>query len=531
MAPIIAAQHFFTSVPADQSPSKRRGYQTLFRTRGLSDDVVRAIEDRAQYNTAPSDPVKRQFYGLPGNLLAISQSVALAELDEFGRKGRYLTHTLVIDDGHFQQLGHSPIDVLTQFKFAATLAEVFAQGQAASAEVPSVRLTVTPAWQARATQLARQWPPENLAQLGRLAWQAKNLIEQRDSIALIGAAENQLDVLACLFLLTAPNERHLLSFDTRAAGCDWRPGVAFWAQGYLDHADARSSHVIDAAKRVVTSTLTPAADRPYAVWLVRDVLASRANLDAIEPAQNWANQLETVLAGAGSAHSIDRNFIERFGQLNREAVAARWLSLLPAGLSDDIIQPLRRDVLAEPGAYLAVLADGTAPEQMREVVFGILLDLKTVPAKSDRQALEKWIKARGHAGLLALIPFWAKDGKAWVNQLKVAPPDIYEQMMRQLAQWPQPPIALWEALAGPHASTWLRVVAPAIPPSDWKKVLHIFEQSGEALLGWLAQIVPQLSVPARNEITKWLKNYKGDAMALRTILGIPRDEKKGLLRR
>ena len=67
------------------------------RTPALTPDLVRAIENHALYPASPENPTKRQFYALPGQLAAVAQSVALPEPDEFGRKGRYLTHTLVFD--------------------------------------------------------------------------------------------------------------------------------------------------------------------------------------------------------------------------------------------------------------------------------------------------------------------------------------------------------------------------------------------------------------------------------------------------
>ena len=66
MLTLTAAQHFYSSVPAAQSPVNRRGYQTVAATPGLPADAVAAIEDRSQYATAAGDPLKWQFYALPG---------------------------------------------------------------------------------------------------------------------------------------------------------------------------------------------------------------------------------------------------------------------------------------------------------------------------------------------------------------------------------------------------------------------------------------------------------------------------------
>ncbi len=533
MITINAAQHFFTSVPVEQSPTKRRGYQTLFRTSGLSEEAIRAIEDRAQYSTASGDPVKRQFYSLPGDLVAISQSVALSELDEFGRKGRYLTHTLILRGQDFRQLGACPLDVFAQFQFAVTLAQVFQQGQPATAHAPPVQLNIAPDWQRLAYQAFQQWPPEALTKLGRLAWQAGRLIEKRESAALLGPDADQFSALGVLFLLASPARRARLSFDTHAAGCDWSRGVAFWAQGYVDQAEARTAHRVDCRTRTVMSTLSPTEDGPYATWMLKEALSNRLSADGIWRKQEWAARLETVLTGEpqASANGIPPEFVQHFARLNSAAVAAGWAAHLPSGLSAELVQKLTASISKDPATYFGILADGVQSAGVHEFMFRGLLALGSAPARGDRQVLEKWIKVDEHPGLLTLLPLWDKDGKTWFKSLMALKPQDYKTVVSELARWPQPLIPLWEALVGPHASAWIRIAGPAIPPGDWKKALPILEKIGDPALGELARIVLHLREPAREEIRKWLKGYKGSATALRSALGVPAKAGKGLFGR
>ncbi len=533
MTTVAAAQHFFSSVPAEQSPVKRRGYQTLFRTRGLSEGTIRAIEDRAQYTTAPGDPVKRQFYPLPDDLAAISQSAALAELDEFGRKGRYLTHTLILRLQDFRQLGACPLDVFTQFQFATTLAEVFRQGQPGLADAPPVQLNITPDWQRLAYQASQQWLPDELAKLGRLAWQAERLSEKRESVALLGPDADQFSSLGLLFLLASPVQRTRLSFDTHAAGCEWGRGLTFWAQGYADQAETRTTHIVNCRSRMVTSTLSPVDDGPYAAWMLRDVLPTRLRLDGMWSKQEWAARLEAVLTGQAQVpvDGISHEFVRQFAQFNDSAVAKGWAAQLPAGLSAELIQKLTVHISNDPATYFEIMVEGIRPLETHEFMFQGLLALGDAPAKGDRQILEKWIKASGHPGLLTLVPLWDKDGKAWYKSLMVLTPQIYEVVVSELVRWPQPLIPLWEALVGPHASAWMRLAGPIIPPGDWKKALPILEKMGDSLLEELAGLVSQLRGPARAEIMKWLKGYNGKVLALRSALGVRARAEKGLFRR
>jgi len=527
MSTLAFFQHFFSSVPADQSPTRQRGYQTLFRTRGLSDDIVRAIEDHAQYTTTPGNPLKRQFYPLPGDSVAISQSVALADLDEFGRRGRYLTHTLVLDGQTLlKQLGGCPLDVFAQFRFAANLNQVFQQGQTAS-EVPPAKLDIAPGWHIQALQAYRKWPDETLTKLGRLAWQVEELLDKRETIALLGSDADQFEALSILFLLASPPQRLLQSFDTHATGCDWGRGITFWAQGYTDQPDSHTAHLIAVRRHSVTSDLSPSDDGPFALWMVNDVLPNK--LESVLKQQEWAAYLDSVLMGRKPMQvvKVPRDFIERFARLNASMVASRWTMQLPDGLSNEFTRPLLGKVESEPVDYLEDMASGTQPQSIQEFVFNATLKLGSVPNKVDRQVLEKWIKMCAHPGLSTLPPLWAKDGNSWSKRLTLLAAEDYEWIMRQLVHWQSLPLPLWEALIGPHAITWIQVVGPVLPPGDWKKVLSMLEKLGDPIFDALAEIVPQLSVPARIEIAKWLDGYRGMATALRASIGIaPKDGKK-----
>lgn len=530
MPPFVAAQHFFSSVPAEQSPTKRRGYQTLFRTRVISDEIARAIEDRAQYTTAPGDPIKRQFYSLPGDFFAISQSVALAELDEFGRKGRYLAHTLIVERRTLDQLGGCPLDVLRQYKFSTSLAEVFAQREPNRAEVPSVRLEITPQWQTRAVESARSWKQETLIRLGRLAWQANQLIEKREAAAIIGSDSDQFSALEVLFLLASPVERSQMSFDTHAVGCEWGRGVVFWMQGFANDSDTRAPNVVEARTHEVKSSLVSSDDGAFGTWMVKDGFPINAELPN---KQTWAMYLSAILsssAGSRDKISVPPAFSQRYARLNASAVASRWAFHLPQGLTSEIVQTLLGDVLVEPGSYLSILAEGVKPQDIQEFMLTGLLKLGATPAKTDRQVLEKWIKekAPAHLALQSFLPLWAKDGNGWARALSLLSTDDYELILSSLTGWRQHIIPLWESLVGRHVKSWMNLVAPFIPVEDWKKkIFPILEKSNEELLADLAQVTPYLSREVKLEIAKWLKGYKGKAKALREALGVEKEDKEG----
>ncbi len=544
---ITAAQHFFSSVPAAQSPTGRRGYQTIACTPALPAEAVRAIEDRAQYATAPGDPVKRQFYALPGGLVAVSQIAPLAELDEFGRKGRYLAHTLILDPSTFAGLEHCPLDVLAQFSFATALDAVFRQIGPGKGQVATLAFEIKPAWRQQALTFAARWPADGLALLGRLAWRAGELTARREPVLLIGADAEQFGLLGLLFLLAAPSHRSSLSFDTRVTDCNFGPNVTFWAHGYVEPPQGDARHLLDARPGGrVRSGLAASGDGPYATWMLKDALPS--GLAAALPMQGWAATLEGVVttgrpvaAAAGRGEAIPDAFLERFARLNSAAVAGRWLAALPQGMTPELSRTLTNRLIQDPGASLRILADGLQPQDAREFLFQALLDLRAAPATADRKVLEPWIKATGHAALMSLPSFWSGDDKAWAESLAALSAEDYEYVLRALARWPAPPAPLWKALpqperrklpflkapkAGPlpdaeRAAAWVRAAGRALPPGDWDKALEALAEAGEPALAAVAELLPALSAQAQRSVAGWLKGYRGEAVALRDALTPP----------
>lgn len=533
---LTAAQHFYTSVPVEGSPSRRRGYQTLFYTPGLGDAAVRAIEDRSQYMTAPGDPLKHQFYPLPGGFFAISQSVALAELDEYGRKGRYLTHTLVIDPASFDSLGGCPLDIFQQFAFNTRLDQVYSQGQMKTGAAPAVEFRLDPTWQVSAVQSARAWPANQYEQLGRLAWQVSSLLEKRQNLALLGAGSLQLAFLSLMFLLSSPNRRSKLSFDTHAAGCQWGSGVSFWALGYLGQPEGHPVVQVDLETRRLTGTLSPADDDSYAVWMVNQGL--HGGLESLGQRQTWAAMLSQALAldqtysAPVNFEQIPENFRSRYAQLNREHIVKRWVGVLPAGLSTETISRMAMHVRNDPLAYFNFLLQGVQDINIQEFMLMELLSLGNLPPKADRAALDKWIRNSNHLSLLSLPPFWEGNAKEWTKSLQQIESGPYRYFLIQLSHWNDPPIPLWQALVEPHGVDWIHSIGPRITPGEWKKVLPLLAKMGDDTVEELAPIVPRLQPAARAEITSWLKGQKSDLPKLRYALGLPlqKEEKKGAKR-
>src|SRR5947208_2632673 len=127
MTPIHAAQLIFTNVEAEQSPRRRRGYQTLFYTRGdLPEAEVAEIEARLFYNPKGDPEPKHVFFQTRTGRAVIAHIVCLEQTDQFGRAGRYLAHALILSREEFARAGSDPFSILRSAPLFTTLGQALA---------------------------------------------------------------------------------------------------------------------------------------------------------------------------------------------------------------------------------------------------------------------------------------------------------------------------------------------------------------------------------------------------------------------
>ncbi len=247
---ITAAQHVSAMLTSRQSPTGQAGYQTLSYTRErLTPDELRVIEQRVQYGAARDSQVKWQSYRLNDRQHVISRVVPIHEPDDFGRRGRYFTHSLIYDLPDGQQFDAALIGLARAHGFFSSLGQVLASEEAKTGRAPSVTVDDRGARPGGGPARLRDWSGEQLNRLYVLMSNPRELIEQGGHVALIGDESQILDALEVALLLAPPDERKFCSFDTNAPGDGAPPGLTFWGRG--SEAAAGTSYVIDAARRRV----------------------------------------------------------------------------------------------------------------------------------------------------------------------------------------------------------------------------------------------------------------------------------------
>jgi hypothetical protein len=228
---VFASQHIFGSVHAEESPGKKEGYQTLFYTHaGLTIEEVHTLEQFAQCN-ALEEGRKYQFFLLPSGKAVLTQVMTLPDKDQAGEKFLFLSHALVISADDYIALSMSPLGLFNPHYFFHRLEDAYTEGDIETGDIPQKKLVSPSAWEDLALKSAQNWNPEDLTRLVRFGWQAKELRAKKQPVMLTGSTNQIFRALAIMFLLTAPEKRHLLTFDTNTNGCSYGDNWPFWAWG------------------------------------------------------------------------------------------------------------------------------------------------------------------------------------------------------------------------------------------------------------------------------------------------------------
>jgi hypothetical protein len=453
---ISAAQHIFASVTSEQSPARRRGYQTLVYTHDrLTTADIRALEDRAQYRVQQDEKDKWQFFWLPSRQAVISHLVPVPERDEFGRKGRYLAHSLIVSVSDWQLLGCNPFGLMNAANFCRTMSQALAAGNLKTGELSAAPLDISHARHERARELAALWAPEELWKLARLACHPQAITDGRQFVAFVGDDREIKDALDVAFLLPPPM-RSGCSFDTFASGCSWPAGVIFWGQGFANEREARTPFVVDATSRKVRMPPDWHPPRtPHEQWLKFKIIAKQ--FSSLQTDQGGIQLLSAVLEGrsagmdelSGIAASLKRDFAEA----NREQIVDRIASLVPEHLPGYLLDKIVGQIGRTTHAQLDWLIRNPGGEVVGDMLFDLLRDWREAPAPDLMRSILP-LSVR-HPGLNLMMAVWAGDEKEIYRRSSAMTPEQYQLyvpgMRSRSASEP------WHFFSARHLAAWFKI--------------------------------------------------------------------------
>jgi len=276
-----AAQHVSGVLTSKQSPRGQAGYQTLFCTQDLiAPDEMRIIERQVQYSSAREGKATWQSYRVSDHRHVISRIIPISEPDEFGRQGRFFSHSLIFGGSGGLQVDEFLFDLLRPSEFLSSLDKVLASDGLKTGHIPAASVDVKGEWVKEARTSLRDWSGPHLNQLYMLMSDPRQLIEHGQSVALVGTDEEIVAALRVAFLLTPVSTRKFCSFDTNAPVSNEQSDITFWGRGVQEAVGA--SYIINAALREITfSTSSWALADGFSLEKVSPALG-RAILDRLK---------------------------------------------------------------------------------------------------------------------------------------------------------------------------------------------------------------------------------------------------------
>ena len=502
---MIAAQHVSGILTRDQSPKGRGGFQTIMHTSDLlSQDDVRTIEHRVQCFPAGEERAKWQFCRLSGDRPMITRIMPIPEPDEFGRRGRYLTHSLIFNPSDWLQLDDAPFDLMRPENFFLSLEQVSAFAGFKTGKAPAVNREVDREWNKEAGDLIRKWSVEQLKGLVCLAGTPQWMIEQGYYVQLIGSEAEILDALKVLFYLGSPTARKFYSFDTNASGCDWRPDMCFWGRSLPSGNDAGARYVVDAARLQVDYPESSAGNSSYGKWVEAMVRAERFRMlqENLERAQALAKFLEGQEPDWSLSKEMDDEFQRDFADANVGLITERVAGLLP----DSISQPLRSAAVEQvgknPATFLRYLIECEQETLSCELLYQTILRHVDLLLTADDM---EWLTGLGekHIGLRLLLALLPEHESRRIKMLATMSSDDYEQCVKALQT--RADFQAWQVLSPQHLGAWFSLCDKSDSAEDIRKgISYIAEHGRRKDRRQLEQIVRYLKPGQQKDLQQWL---------------------------
>ncbi len=340
MSTIRAAQLVYSRVEPPYSPERKSGFQTVYRSRTLSDTVVRAIEEYVQCYRPNSSLTRLQFFQLKNGDVVLSSTIRVAPhleiVDKEGRHGAFIAHCLVLTQSEFAKVDYYPFAIFERYSFLDDPENMIhtlgrATGVAPLVEIETERPYYSP---------YSNWSGVEALKLVSLALQADALTKNGRSVLLVGGSEHINEALKTAFFLTPKSKRLACSFDTYIERCPTKRGL-YWAVGATTSQRGSSYIPVNATQRRVTGRIADLkANDLYLVWL--NYAISQGNLDQ---AMKKAFTIQSLVSAFDhrqklQVDELDEDACQEFTSLNEKLVWRRVAMLIAGLVGKDLAESL-----------------------------------------------------------------------------------------------------------------------------------------------------------------------------------------------
>ena len=435
MTPLKAWQHIYANVEVEQSPQRRRGFQTLFYTRSaLTEAEIERMESRLTYFSSDTNPGKLVFYRANDGKIVVAHCVPLAGEDRFGRGGRYIAHSLVFSPEQFELIGNNPFAIFKNFRFITTVEEALSRGDFNTGDISEARLEV-PSEMETEVGIVGPWREADLKPLAISALEAEKLSHERKSLAFYGTDEEIEQAILTAILFVPPPLRLLCSFDTYFHRCNIN-ATYFWAVGFPAQTEGPNFIPVDAGARRVLKVVDYPIETPYQRWVLHSI--SSGETGDIFGNQAEAHALSEFLRGQKDNFSADElRPLRQFFTVNRAEVEAQIQRLLAEKLPSPLAKrllPVYQSLPAEE--ILSYFRHGFNLRKLAEQLDHIYSQmLPNFPNRVEIDALGKFLKQFDHLHLRLLHACWKHQREPLRGALLELSDNKYREFIASALRW------------------------------------------------------------------------------------------------
>jgi len=442
MVQILAKQLIYTRVEAPFSPTHKSGYQVVYATPGLKQNVVDSIVKKvSEFQPHLPDLKRWQCFFLENNSIVVINQTQLIDsdpeiIDKDSRRGILVAHCLILDWSDYKLANFEPFQFIEQFGFVTSAKEMVqryskSDGKESPALFDLIEYTnyeIDSPWMESLHQLVLTGAPQ--------------FVESKSSLLLYGDDREIFNALKMLFLFSPPSYREKLTFDTYIKGRQvsigefWAVGLPEWKSGYSVAIDTNNKLISNAPKNF---------EDMYLLWL------QKRDPKSLE--------LETVLAVQEISDSFHYKKVPNkdqltdialasFFEIHQQSILAQLLSVVGRTLSKNISVLFVSHLERSASLYdlISIAATELFSAEMltlllREWFVSFEIDFATI-SKDDWDTVKQLaMNAKDHTLALWCAAF-TTDKKLFQGTVRSLTANEYSYALKLLAQ-PLTPLSLF----------------------------------------------------------------------------------------
>lgn len=434
MISLQASQHIYGNVEEEQSPQRKGGFQTIFYTHStLSEEEVEEMERRLFYHSSKVEPIKWLYFQAPGQRYAVAQITYIPERDKFGRKGRYIAHSLILDKENFKKINFNPFFVFRNFNFISTVEEAMIKGNLQTGDIPPLTVLLP---KKEEIESASEWPADDLKKLSLLALRASQLLKERKTVAFIGEPENVKKAIEASLLAVPLPLRPNCTFDSYfyAGNIIATP---YWGIGLLEKPSNPDFLLVDADSKNVLSEVDPSPHSLYERWLLNSF--SYPNLKQINEHKDYAYALSLFLEGKEAETSLPDEIPYEVLNTFFKLFPKEMVSKIETKLIEQIPPPLAKHLSTYLFDKMPLqelfngIRKGFAPAQLLDMLAQVYEKERYQPPKREELlALGEILKRKEHLTLRILYSCWRGFTKELRSMLEEMEEEKYREWVNKL---------------------------------------------------------------------------------------------------